>query len=75
MAFDKMQVEASSSMGQANNIPIPEVLIIVSNLKIQGIINDESPVPEVRGAGPVAVSGGEVTSSAVVSITEEPARP
>lgn len=75
MALDKMQVEASSSMGQANNIPIPEVLIIVSNLKIQGIINDESPVPEVGGAGPVAVSGGEVTSSAVVSIIEEPARP
>lgn len=71
-ALDKMQVEPSFSLRQESNIPIPQELVIIPNPKIQAIINNESPVHQVRGAGPIAGSGGEVTSLAAVSITKEP---
>lgn len=74
-ALDKMQVEASFALRQADNIPIPSKLIIASNLEIQAIINDESPVLEVEGASPTVVSGGDMTSSAVVSTTKVVAQP
>nr|POF00838.1 hypothetical protein CFP56_73709 [Quercus suber] len=75
VALDVMQVEASFALRQADNIPIPEELIIIPNPKIQAIINDKSLVREVEGASPITMSGGEVTSFAVVSTTEEPIRP
>nr|POF00837.1 hypothetical protein CFP56_73708 [Quercus suber]POF22878.1 hypothetical protein CFP56_38165 [Quercus suber] len=70
-----MQVEASFALRQADNIPIPEELISIPNPKIQAIINDKSLVREVEGTSPITMSGGEVTSSAVVSTTEEPIHP
>ena len=75
MTLDKIQVEASSTLRQKGNIPIPQELIIVRNLEIQAIINDESPVHEVGGVGPVAMSKGEVTCSTAISTTEEPVQP
>ena len=69
-----MQVKASSSLKVESNIPILEELVIIPNPEIQAIINDESPVCEVEGAGPVAsLEGG--TISAALSSTEEPPRP
>ena len=53
-------------------MPIPVELIILPNPEIQAIMNDESPVREVEGARPTAALGGEMTSSAPVSSTEEP---
>ena len=67
-----MQVEPSFTLRQESNIPIPQELVIIPNPKIQAIINNESPVHKVRGVGPIARSGGEVTSLAAVSITKEP---
>nr|POF02064.1 hypothetical protein CFP56_18187 [Quercus suber] len=72
VALDKMQVEPSSSFRQESSIPIPEELIIIPNLEIQGIINDESPVREVEGPGPTVGSGGDVTTPAAAPTTEEP---
>nr|POE88894.1 hypothetical protein CFP56_47447 [Quercus suber] len=72
--LDKMQMEASSSLRQESNIPIPQALVIILIPKIQAIINEESPVHEVGRAGPVALSGGEVTNSVAVSTSEEPPR-
>ena len=62
VALDELQVESSSSLKVENNIPIPEELVIIPNPKIQGIINDESPIREVDRA----------TTSAALSSTEEP---
>ena len=70
-ALDKMQVESSSSLRQESNITIPEELIIIPNPEIQAIINDESPVRVVKGAGPITGSGGVVTNSAAAPTTEE----
>lgn len=63
MALDELQVESSSSLRVENNIPIPEELVIIPNPKIQGIINDESPIREVDRA---------TTSTALSSIEEPP---
>ena len=74
VALNKMQVETSFSLRQESNIPIPQELVIISNLEIQAIINDKSPIHEVKGVGPITGSGGKVTSLAAVSTTEEPPR-
>jgi len=71
-ALDKLQVEASFSLSLESSMPIPVELIILPNPKIQAIMNDESPIREVEGARPTAALGGEMTSSAPVSSTEEP---
>ena len=71
-ALDKKQVESLSSLRQESNIAIPQELVIIPNPEIHAIINDESLACEVGGAGLVARSGGEVTSSATMSIIEEP---
>ena len=65
-------MEAASPLRLKHNVPIPEELFIIPNLKIQVIINDESPVCEVERTGPIATSGGEITSSIAVSSTDEP---
>ena len=70
-ALDKMQVESSSSLRQESNITIPEELIIIPNPEIQAIINDESPVRVVKGAGPITGSGGVVTNSATAPTAKE----
>lgn len=64
-ALDKMQVEATSTLRQADSIPIPLELIIVPNPEIQAIINDESSVREVRGLAVVMLVVGDLASSAV----------
>ena len=62
---------ASFSLSVESNILIPEELVIITNPKIQAIINDESPALKVEGAGPAAsLEGG--TISAALSSTEEP---
>ena len=53
-------------------MPILVELVILPNLETEAIINDESPVREVEGAGPIAALGGEMTSSIPVSSTKEP---
>lgn len=73
-AFDKMQVKASSSLRLESNIPTPAELVIVSNHEIQAIINDESPIWEVDGAGSAMALGGDATTSAALSSIEEPPR-
>ena len=69
--LDKLQVEVSSSLSQESNIPILEELIIIPNPEIQAIINGESPICKVERDGPIAGSGGELTSSVAMSTTEE----
>ena len=69
--LDKLQVEVSSSLSQESNIPILEELIIIPNPEIQAIINDESSIHKVERDGPIAGSGGELTSSVAMSTTEE----
>nr|POE69888.1 hypothetical protein CFP56_38096 [Quercus suber] len=70
--LDKLEVEAASPLRLECNVPIPEELVIIPNPEIQAIINDKSPIHEVERTGPIAISGGEITSSVVVSATDEP---
>ena len=70
--LDKMQVASSSSFRQEGSIPIPQELVIIPNPEIQAIVNDESHVRVVKGVGPIAGSGGEVTKSVSVSSMDEP---
>ena len=65
-------MEAASSLRQEHNVPIPAELVIIPNPEIQAIINDESPVQGFEGAGPTTALGGEETTSAALSSTEEP---
>ena len=69
IALDKMQVEPSSSLRQESSISIPKELIIIPNPEIQAIINDESPICKVEGAGPTVGSVGDVTNLVAVSTT------
>lgn len=46
--LNKLQVEATSSLRDANGIPYPVNLIITPNLKIQVIMNDDPLVREVE---------------------------
>ena len=71
--MDNLEVEATSSLRQERNIPIPEELVIIPNLEIQAIINDESFAREVEGARPTTSPRGG-TISAALSSTEEPPR-
>ena len=65
-------MEAASSLRQEHNVPIPAELVIIPNPEIQAIINDESLVRWVEGAGPSTALGGEETTYAALSLTEEP---
>ena len=65
-------MEAASSLRQEHNVPIPAELVIIPNPEIQAIINDESLVWGVEGAGPTKALGGEETTSAALSSTKEP---
>ena len=70
--MDKLEVEVASPFRPECNVPIPRELVIMPNPEIQAIINDKSPVHEVERIGPIATSRGEITSSKVVSSTNEP---
>lgn len=65
VALEKMQVEATATLRQADSISIPPELIIVPNPKIQAIINDESSVREVGGSTVVMPVVGDLASFTV----------
>lgn len=70
--LDNLEVEATSPLMLEHNVLIPKELVIIPNPKIQAIINDESLIREIERTGPIAISGGEITSSTVVSSTDKP---